>query len=199
MTPTRHVTEMTIAEIAEAIGIPFEDWSHKCHEISLAIVKAGLVPGGRVARGTAHGVGGQHSWIVDGRDVYAADARIIDPTLWSYVPTVHGIWIGTPSSPFKHRPHGAGNIWKWGRPADIRPGEPVPFDRTNLPKSAHGFLDLIEPLNTSGWMVLFSHAPVEGWPAAEIINAACDNGMAWMIPIDRIGMLTDRNPEGLYE
>lgn len=196
---TRHVTEMTTAEIADAIGIPFENWAKQCHAISLAIVKAGLVPGGRVARGTCHGVGGQHSWIVDGRDCYSIDAKIIDPTLWSYVPTVHGIWIGTYSSIHQHRPHGHGIIWAWGKPADTRPGERIKFDRTGLSKTACGFLDLVEPLNQSGWMMLFSNAPVGGWPAGEIIDAACEQGMEWMIPVDRVGMLTERNPAGGYE
>lgn len=197
---TATVYDLTTTQIAERIGIPYENWSKQCHAVSLAILKAGLVPGGRVARGTAHGVGGQHSWIVDGRDVYAADAKIIDPTLWSYVPTVHGIWIGTADkSPFRHAPHGAGLIWRWGKPTDTRPGDPVRFDRTGLSVAAREFLDLVEPLNQSGWMVLFSHAPVGGWPAGEILAAACEQGMEWMIPIDRVGMLTDRNPEGLYE
>lgn len=195
---TRHVTEMTTTEIAEAIGMPFDTWAKNCHAVSLAIVKAGLVPGGRVARGTAHGVGGQHSWIVDGRDVYAAAAKIIDPTLWSYVPTVHGIWTGTPSSAHGHRPHGSGLIWTVGKPTNLNDGPEVALPREGLSKTAILFLDLVGPLNTSGWMNLFSNFPVGGWPAEEIINAACDNGMEWMIPVDRIGMLTERNPGGLY-
>jgi hypothetical protein len=45
-----------------------------------------------------------------------------------------------------------------------------------------------------------SHAPVLGWPAGEIIEAVCDTpGLGEVIvPVDRIGMLTDRNPDGLY-
>jgi hypothetical protein len=187
-------------EIAEAIEIPFERWSHQCHLISLKIVQAGFVPGGRVARGSAFGVGGQHSWIVDGRDCYAPDAKIIDPTLWSYVDGVDPIWTGTPKSKFGHTPHGAGSIWAWGKPTNRDNDSPSTFlDRTGLSKTACNFLDLIEPLNTSGWMTLFSNAPVEGWPAGEIIEAAVNAGMGWMIPVDRIGMLTDLNPEGLYE
>lgn len=186
-------------EIAEAIDMPVERWFHQCHSVSLKIIKAGFVPGGRVARGTAIGVGGQHSWIVDGRDCYAPDARIIDPTLWSYVDGVDPIWVGTPKSRFQHTPHGAGSIWQWGKPSNVRPGPDRPFPRDGLSKQACDFLDMVEPLNDSGWMVLFSHAPVGGWPVGEIIAAADATDMGWMIPIDRIGMLTDLNPEGLYE
>ncbi len=56
---------------------------------------------------------------------------------------------------------------------------------------------MLGPLDRRGWATL-AHAPVEGWPAGEILGAMCDSGMEAVVPIDIIGMLTDRNPSGLY-
>jgi hypothetical protein len=40
---------------------------------------------------------------------------------------------------------------------------------------------------------------VEGWPAAEIIDAIYNTPeLTTWVPIDIVGMLTDRNPKGLY-
>lgn len=75
---------LTAQTAAEAIDIPSSKWSGRCHEISLAILRAGLVPGGRVARGWCKGVPSQHSWIAASGDCYGRDAPIIDPTLWTY-------------------------------------------------------------------------------------------------------------------
>ena len=42
-------------------------------------------------------------------------------------------------------------------------------------------------------------APVEDWPAGEIFAAMDDTeGLKALVPIDKLGMLTDRNPGGLY-
>ena len=84
MTETKPLSAMSPDEVAELIHIPVESWAQQCHSISLAIIQAGLVPGARVARGSCRGVGSQHSWIVDGWNCYDPDAKIIDPTLWSY-------------------------------------------------------------------------------------------------------------------
>lgn len=194
-TTSRH---LEVAHVEEVIGIPFADWAHNCHGISLAIVKAGLVPGGRIARGTCLGVFGQHSWIVDGPNVYDRDARIIDPTLWSYRDDVDGILFTTPDDKYEHRPHGHGNIWAWGRP-ESGDDEPMVLPNADaLSKEAKSFLRACGPLDRLGWGTLFSQAPVGGWPAGEIIGAACDAGWEVLVPIDRIGMCTDRNPGGLY-
>jgi hypothetical protein len=57
---------------------------------------------------------------------------------------------------------------------------------------------LAEQINDrQGWSVL-AHAPVGGWPAGEIIDAMCESGLDAVIPIDIVGMVTDRNPQGLY-
>lgn len=191
---------LDVDEVAEAIGQPFDTWAHQCHAISLAIVKAGLLPGSRVARGSCPGVGSQHSWVVVGDDCYAEDAVIVDPTLWSYDPAVTGIWIGTPADR-GHCPHrgGMGSIWKWGRPAPTT-GEPIDLTPTfTLSPHAQDFLDLLGPLDRTGWGLLINHAPLEGWPAAELFAAIDDTpALSAVIPIDVLGMLTDRNPNGLY-
>lgn len=183
--------------VAKAIDLPVEQWAHQCHGVSMMIVRAGLVPGGRVARGTCPGVGGQHSWIVDGRDCYDPKAKLIDPTLWSYVDGVPILWHGSPKDR-GHEPHGAGRIWDWGKPTDSRPGPALPFPKDGLSSFALTFLEMIEPLNESGWMQLFSYAPVQGWPARELMERAVEVGWGPWIPIDRLGMVTELNPQGLY-
>jgi hypothetical protein len=192
-----HDLPFTVEEVEKAIERPMADWARDCHSVSLAIVKSGLVEG-RVARGVCSGVGAQHSWVVVGDDCYDHDAQIIDPTLWSYRDDVEGIWTGSIGHGW-HAPHGAGSIWAWGRPTPFG-GEPISLTpSTPLSKDASAFLALIGPLDRDGWAYFVSNAPVEGWPAAEIISAVADTKrLAHFIPIDRLGMLTDRNPGGLY-
>lgn len=44
-----------------------------------------------------------------------------------------------------------------------------------------------------------THAPVGGWPSGEITKAVYQTeALSALIPIDRVGMHTDLNPEGLY-
>lgn len=58
---------------------------------------------------------------------------------------------------------------------------------------------MLGPLDRRAWHLLASQAPVLGWPAAEIIAAMDDTEeLSAFVPIDRLGMLTDRNPGGLY-
>lgn len=190
----------TVQQAEEAIGIPFAKWSRRCHNISLRIVRSSLIPGPRrVARGTCKGVLGQHSWIVAGSDCYAKDARIIDPTLWSYDASVGGIWFGG-ARDGRHVPHGAGSIWESGRP-DFPEGEPIwlTVPDSDLPEEARVFLEILGPLDRHGWMQLASSCPVEGWPAGEILAAMYNTPeLRAAVPIDRIGMLTGINPGGLY-
>ena len=187
---------MTPAEFEEAVGYPLEETAFNCHGASIALVRSGaLGQECRVARGTTPGVGGQHSWIVVGRDCYDPRARIIDPTLWSYVEEVEGIWEGI-ASDRPHKPHGWGSIWEWGRPA--RPTGPVIELEAEWSAAALGFLRQVGPLDLEGWVVL-AHAPVEGWPAAEIIEAMYHHPrIRARIPIDIVGMLTDLNPGKMY-
>lgn len=188
----------SVADLEAAISVPFEKWAHQCHGISSAIVSSEVlgVPC-RVARGTCPGVGGQHSWIVLGMDCYADPVDIIDPTLWSYREDVEGVWAGS-SSTFGHRPHGAGSIWQYGRPGPaVGDVITLAYDE-DLGDLACSFLDMIGPLDRDGWAVL-AHAPVGGWPAAEIIEAmARTPKLRMLVPIDTIGMLTDLNPGGAY-
>lgn len=181
----------------EEVLAPLERWSCQCHAASITVVKSGVVAPARVARGTCTGVFGQHSWVVLGDDCYDDDAEIIDPTLWSYDDSVEGIWTGTYQDG-RHRPHGKGSIWEWGRP-DEASGPVIELTpRQPFSDEAQDFLDLLGPLDEEGWAVL-AHAPVEGWPAKEILSAMLDTKeLGHRIPIDIVGMVTDRNPGGLY-
>jgi hypothetical protein len=189
---------------------PLDRWAHQCHAASVHILPAippELKP--RVARGTCSGVGGQHSWVILGGDCYDTQGLVIDPTLWSYNPDVSGVWYGRG----RHRPHGAGSIWEWGRPprADETGEEPLELTPSKpWSAEARGFLEMLGPLGLRGWIAL-AHAPVEGWPAGEIVDALCNTRdprvsgeqktnttLGGYVPIDIIGMTTDRNPSGLY-
>lgn len=176
---------------AEAILGPLKNHERQCHSASLKLVKAGV--GDRVARGRCEGVGAQHSWAVIG-DPYKP-TLIIDPTLWSYRKDVKGIFIGLPKT-YGHRPHGSGSIWDWGRPTPAY-GPAIKL-APELSEEAQMFIDMLGPLDINGWQTL-SNAPVGGWPAKEIFEAMLDTPLLEnMVPIDKIGMLTDRNPNGLY-
>lgn len=190
---------LTVPEVEEAIGIPFEGWAARCHEISLAIVKSDLIAGPRrVARGFAKGVRSQHSWVVIGDDCYDLSARIIDPTLWSYDKAVEGIWHGSLRQKL-HFPHGGdGTIWQVGRPPEPveKIIELVGYDDLSWP--AKHFLQECGPLDRRGWSFL-AHAPVRGWPAGEIIALmSAMPALGALVPIDIVGMVTDLNPKGLY-
>lgn len=191
-------TRLTVADVEKIIGAPFETTARRCHQISLAVVRSRRIPGARVARGMCRGVGGQHSWITVGNP-YALGVQIIDPTLWSYDPDVKGIFRRKASSRGRHVPHGgAGSIWTYGKPCptttdyiELTPVQP-------LSPMAQRFLELVLPLDRTGWMRLAA-APVYGWPAAEIIAAMDDTeDLSALVPIDVLGMLTDRNPSRLY-
>jgi hypothetical protein len=189
--------DLDVPTIEEAIGIPFARWAHQCHLISLKIVQARLFPVARVARGATPGVMSQHSWVVLGEDCYDPSADVFDATLWSYVPDVEGIWTGT-AYQRPHRPHGWGSAYDVAMPAagegPVIELEPV----GGWSREAAEFLADLGPLDIRGWGGV-AHLPVFGWPAAEIIGAMYDDDrVRVLIPIDIAGMLTDRNPGGLY-
>lgn len=174
---------------------PISKWSQQCHAASLALVNAGI--GNRVARGFCDGVAGQHSWVVVGQSCYDRSAIIIDPTLWSYRDDVKDIYVGSMKR-YGHRPHGSGSIWTWGRPAKGN-GEVVTLTPSfELSRDAKSFLKMLGSLDRAGWAAL-SSAPVEDWPAGEIFAAMDDTEeLSSLVPIDKLGMLTDRNPGNLY-
>ena len=190
-------SESELAAWAEEVLAPLDDWAAQCHAASLKLVKHGDLGACRVARGACRGVGGQHSWVVLGDDCYDERATIIDPTLWSYDDTVSGIWVGTYRDG-RHTPHGKGSIWQWGRPD--KPTGPIVTltPRQSFSPTAQDFLELLGPLDFKGWAML-AHAPVEHWPAGEIIAAInSTEGLSALVPIDILGMTTDLNPKGLY-
>lgn len=192
----------------EQVLDPLEMWACNCHTASIHLVRSGAIEGPcRVARGGCQGVAGQHSWVVLGHDCYDDNAEIIDPTLWSYDKTVKGVWYGSYRDG-RHTPHGKGLIWNFGRPETAEEAGEEPMELTPAKPwsyEAERFLDLLGPLSYDGWIKL-AHYPVEGWPAGEIIDAMCNTAdlkipgatMEGYVPVDRVGMLTDRNPSGLY-
>jgi hypothetical protein len=191
------VTPVDLAAVEKVLA-PLDRWALQCHAASLLVVKSGVVGQARVARGSCTGVGGQHSWVVLGGDCYDDNAVIVDPTLWSYDDSVTGVWVGTYRDG-KHTPHGKGNIFQWGRPNPAAPGEEMELTPARpWSRQAQAFLDLLGPLDKRGWIML-AHAPVEGWPAGEILAAIANTpGLEGGVPIDLLGMVTDLNPQGLY-
>jgi hypothetical protein len=196
--------------VAEVLAWPVEAWAHSCHAWAIAVVKKhrelGLPEGCRVARGTAKGVGGQHSWLVVG-DPYDRQAPIADGTIWSYVngnPSLADaphIYVAThATSAWEQRPHGQGLCWDAGMPHH-HGGQTMALEAelmARLSQRAQRFLQMLGPLDARGWIEV-AELPVLGWPAAEIIAAMDDSRqLAGFVPIDRLGMLTDRNPGGLY-
>lgn len=190
---------VTAERVEEALGRPISDYAQQCHAASLHVVKSDLFEQSRVARGSCHGVGGQHSWVVVGDDCYANDALLLDVTLWSYDKDAPLVWKGRPG---RHRPKGYGVIWNYGCPPsrgmkEVELAWPAPpseqaLDFLQLCRSGVGTLD------QAFWIGL-SAGPMQGWPAAEIL-AAIENtpDLEGLAPLDHVGMLTNLNPDGLY-
>lgn len=182
------------ADFLDIVGAPLEDFAHQCHSASLALVKRGPWPEARVARGTTAGVRGQHSWVVLG-EPYDPHVTILDPTLWSYTASAPSVLVARAVAR-PHRPHGFGSIYGVGRPHG-HGGDTMTL-AVPVSSAAEDFLASLGPLDARGWANL-ANAPVGDWPAAEVIAAMYDTpGLRALVPIDRVGMLTDRNPQGLY-
>lgn len=201
---TRETVEKAIISVwPEEHWVNFEEATeHNCHSASLALVKSGLLGPSRVARGACLGVGGQHSWVVrsaEPMDCYSMTVQIVDITLWSYDSSKPKVWIGSLRDGL-HTPHGMGNYFDATMPTH-RGGETVTLDdavRARLSYVAATFVRALEPLDHRGWAQV-AQLPVKGWPAAEIIEAMYQTPhLATLIPIDRVGMLTNINPQGLY-
>jgi len=190
-----------IRELAKKVGpdVDPDKWWHNCHAASLEIVRAGVFPGARVARGVCRMVGGQHSWVYLGDSPYSPTA-IIDPTLWSYHQTVFSPYVVRAMNNI-YVAKGAGDIWQAGKPRTAsQMGEKAIFPENygNLTSGAQLFLEMCGPLGRTGWNDLF-HGPMQGWPAGEILEAADKTPqLSPLIPIDVLGMNTDLNPGGLY-
>lgn len=188
MTPT-----LTIENVMETTRTLREEFHGNCHGVSLALVRSGLLAEeARVARGTAKGVGSQHSWVSMG-DPYEVSTPIIDPTLWTYRDDVDDVWHGSRKD-LIHMPHGGGLIWQAGRP-NHQGGQTIELDREGLSSDAGYFLNLIEPLDLDGWRTL-AHLPVEGWPAREILGRCMSQikGFSAWVPVDVVAML-ELDPE----
>lgn len=193
----RDLRRITVPMVEEALGEERDQWAYRCHEVSLAAVRSGLFGPSRVARGFTPGLTSQHSWIVLGDDCYDPQAIIVDLTLWSYVPGAPTIYISR-AHHRPHQPHGSGS-WLDAPPPTSHGGEPLSLDAGSaLSVEAEDFLHLLGPLDIRGWMGVAA-MPVGGWPAAEIIEAMyATPALRALVPIDRVGMLTRINPNGLY-
>lgn len=184
---------------------PASTWGGRCHEISLALLRTGLFGPGRVARGWAEDVTGQHSWIVLGDDVYSPNAVVVDPTRWGYGKGEHTPVVEVSRNLLLHHPHGEGNIFAYGAPDSHEEGYVPEGKLIELPNYAElspiarQFLDMCGyPMDRKNWAFL-AHAPMGGWPSGEIISAMCEvPELAVIVPIDVVGHVTDRNPNGLY-
>lgn len=184
--------------LAGNIGIDPERVRFNCHVASTALVHSGLAgPDARVARGWAKGVTSQHSWVVVGSP-YDQHAHIIDMTLWSYDPSVKGVWQGSLLDGV-HSPHGIGHFMEGNHPSHH--GGPTIHltPATPLSRKATGWLRAVgAPFDFRGWMEV-AQLPVEGWPSGEIIEALLDTeGLAAAVPWDIVGHLTNRDPNYFY-
>lgn len=203
----------SIEDIAEAIGVPANQWRNRCHEISLMVVKSGIIapPGPdtcRVARGVAigYGIGSQHSWISLGWP-FDPDTVYVDVTAHAWG-EVEGIVCYTAMDAYKrfeqgdpsHVAHGfqPSSIWKFGRPSEPT-GEPIALDASGLSDTAQSFLEILGPLDTDGWADLLRY-PQGAWPCREIANAIVAQVPRVMVdvPIDVLGHASDANPSGYY-
>lgn len=192
------INDITVDLIERSIGVEQSKWAADCHAVSLAIVQSGILGKCRVARGFTRGVMGQHSWVVLGDNCYDPEATILDATLWSYVDEAPTVLVGK-AQDRPHVPSGSGNIMLWGKPRR-GDGEIIELEPSSpLSSEAQFWLDeMFGPLDYRGWMTL-ANAPVEGWPSKEIINAMLDTpSLSATVPVDIVGMVTDRNPAGLY-
>lgn len=186
-------------DVEEVLGDLYQ-WSRRCHEASIHVVRSGVLPeGARVARGTHPAVLSQHSWIVLGGDVYEPHA-IIDPTLWSYTgdwPEV--VYTSGLDRMRKWTPHGWGTIWGNDGIPDPDSGKQLMLE--GLTDEAAAFLNRcrkeVGPLDAMFFMRLTA-GPVGGWPAADIVRSLVASGHSALVPIDIRGHLTDENPGGLY-
>jgi hypothetical protein len=200
-------------QIADAIEIPVDRWLNRCHEVSLAAVRSGLLgepgPSCRVVRGftSGYGIFGQHSWIALGRP-FDPDTTIVDLTAQAWhrvedvvVSTVGMAYAGGNRDARMHVAHGylPGSIWEFGRP-DPGDGAFLELDRTGLLSyEADSFLDTLGPMCASSWIALVTY-PHGGWPAHEVCEMIVEQvpRAKVMLPIDVVAHTTDRNPEGLY-
>lgn len=185
---------LTESQIEAAIG-PIDDYAYNCHVASTALVNSDLLLDRpvRVARGFCEGVGIQHSWVVLGDDCYSDTAPILDVTAWSYDSTLPRVWVTSISEGY-HTPHGRYHILRGPMPT-AGPGEPIHLD---LPASAQSFLDLLGPLDALGWARLAGGGML-GWDSRTVIDAMCGHPeLRHLVPVDIVGMLTDRNPLGAY-
>ena len=126
-------------------------------------------------------------------------ATVLDPTLWSYDPSVTSLYRTVNLT--RHMPFGFGNIWQQGGPLPAPTREIIEIAGLDqLSADAIRFLDIAAPdgLDFIGWSHLAS-SPTGGWPSGEIIEAMHNTPrLTALISIDILGHVTDVNPSGAY-
>jgi hypothetical protein len=102
-----------------------------------------------------------------------------------------------------HKPHGYGPpLMEFGCPASGGGDEIVLTPKEPWSREALFWLDMFRStagrLDQRFWANL-ANGTMIGFPAGEFLAAMDDTeATRALVPIDRLGMLTDRNPEGLY-
>lgn len=86
---TVEAIEAAICEREPEFYVDHQDWAWDCDGVSHAIVRSGIIPGARVARGTHPAVDGPHSWVV------CPSGGVLDCTLWSYDDTYPVVYAAT--------------------------------------------------------------------------------------------------------
>lgn len=193
----------TVAEAAEAIGIPVKRWEGNCFGIASALVDNNLVDGvavyghywGPVVEGSmffGHGLI-HHGW------VQLADGTIIDPTRWAFEMVEPYIYVGKPGDEGHDNYDEGGNRWRMKM---MRP--PPPFDPNAKIIPLHDHLDeygrmyvtlLIgaEPPWSAPQAFWLANLPVhcfENW-AREVYQAFGKEDAEAFVPIDNWRMVME--------
>lgn len=197
MSDTLAVPRLTLGSL-DLPDYPRSEWQKHSWEISLAIVRSRRFNTARVATGYAEGISGKHYWVCLGSDVYSKLTPILDATLWSAPPFDSDVlWSGSLASGI-HRPLGMGYIWDYGYPENSSFREAIRLPEDDLSLSAKYFLARLGPMDLSGWKRLML-SPMQGWPSGEILAAMKEHPqLSGIVPLDLEGMLTSRNPGGLF-
>lgn len=199
-----------------------------CHADSLSLVRSGVLsrfgePGKayQVVRGWSMPIcSSQHSWVVIGDPLGVAGAIVIDVTRASYLRhEPQEVWVGRYGPKYaEYLPHGIalnddGNkrvdLVDFGRIMPSKTEEVYPLSAEPRTDMARAILRLMDAHKFSrfDWGRVASRLPLTGWgkpgthyeTIADIFETMCeDPNLELLIPVDRLGHVTDLNPSELY-